>query len=152
MTKYYLAYGSNLNIDQMKKLCPYSTPIGPTLLSNYRLVFKGTDLKSFLTIEPCEGSEVPVGIFQITPFDEARLDYYEVVPTLYTKETISITYNNEEIEAIVYVMDPMYSYHLPSSLYISKCLKGYQDFKLNPEYIEKALTVTKDNIAKKLLK
>ena len=34
MSKYYLAYGSNLNIEQMKKLCPLSTPIGPTKLQN----------------------------------------------------------------------------------------------------------------------
>lgn len=152
MSKYYLAYGSNLNIEHMKKVCPYSTPIGPTILRNYRLAFKGTSFKSYLTIEPCEGSEVPVGIFKITSFDESRLDFYEVVPTLYSKETISITYNDETLEALIYIMNPMYSYNLPSSLYISNCLKGYQDFKLDPEYIENALTVTKDNIAKKLLK
>lgn len=152
MSKYYIAYGSNLNIEHMKKICPYSTPIGPIKLQNYRLVFKGTNLKSYLTIEPCEGSEVPVGIYQITSFDEARLDFYEVVPTLYSKETITVTYNDEQLEALIYIMNPMYSYNLPSSIYISNCLKGYKDFKFNPEYIENALSTTKDNIAKKLVK
>jgi hypothetical protein len=36
----YLAYGSNLNIKQMKIRCPYAKPSGTFYMPNYRLVFR----------------------------------------------------------------------------------------------------------------
>ena len=77
MKKYYLAYGSNLNLEEMKSRCPLSKPVGAAVIPNYRLVYKGVPYRSFLTIEPCEGETVPVGIYEITEKDEARLDIYE---------------------------------------------------------------------------
>ena len=33
--KYYFAYGSNCNLDQMAFRCPKATVVGPVTLSNY---------------------------------------------------------------------------------------------------------------------
>ena len=41
LKKYYLAYGSNLNLEQMKYRCPTAKPIGKMNLKDYRLVYKG---------------------------------------------------------------------------------------------------------------
>jgi len=50
--KYYLAYGSNLNLTQMKHRCPKAKPIGTINLNGYRLVYKGSaEGYSYLTIE-----------------------------------------------------------------------------------------------------
>lgn len=152
MTKYYLAYGSNLNMSEMKKRCPFSVPIGSTIIPNYRLVFRGIENISFLSIEPCEGSEVPVGVYQIFPEDEANLDLYEGVPTLYSKETIEVELYGKPLEAIVYIMNPKYSYNLPSEYYLARCLNGYTNFNFDTKVLDTALQTTKDNIAKKLVK
>ena len=152
MKKYYLAYGSNLNLDEMKSRCPFSRPVGISYINNYRLIFKGTKQVSYLTIEPCEGSIVPVGVYEITPMDEANLDFYEGVPTLYSKHNITVSLYGEEIQAIVYIMNPKYSYNLPSTTYVSRCIKGYQNFHLNHEILNIALQTTIDNIAKELVK
>lgn len=151
MTKYYLAYGSNLNIEEMKSRCPFAKLVGSTIIPNYRLAFKGTKQIAYLTIEPCEGSIVPVGIYEITEVDEANLDYYEGIPTLYSKQNIKVTLNNQEIEAIVYIMNPIYSYNIPSNRYLNRCIEGYNNFHFSIAYLKIALENTTINIAKELI-
>lgn len=152
MKKYYLAYGSNLNVEEMKKRCPFAKPVGRSVIKDYRLAYKGTKQISYLTIEPCEDSIVPVGVYEITPMDELNLDYYEGVPTLYSKEKITVQLNDQPIEAIVYIMNPIYSYNLPSNYYIERCLTGYTNFHFDKNILKQALENTIENIAKELVK
>ena len=56
-------------------------------------VFKGKNNTGFLTIEKSENSIVPLGIFEITEFDEYSLDCYEGYPTFYYKEYVDIIIN-----------------------------------------------------------
>ena len=152
MKKYYLAYGSNLNIEEMKSRCPFAKPVGATTIKDYRLVYKGTRQISYLTIEPCEGSIVPVGVYEITPTDEKNLDFYEGTPTLYSKHIITVPLYGKDIEAIVYIMNPKYSYNLPTNSYVSRCLEGYKNFNFNYKFLNIALENTINNISKKLVK
>lgn len=152
MKRYYLAYGSNLNIEEMKKRCPFAIPVGAAAIKDYRLVYKGTKRVSYLTIEPCEGSIVPVGVYEITPMDEVNLDYYEGVPTLYSKNMITVSLYGKEIEGIVYIMNPLYSYNLPSTTYLTRCAKGYEDFNIDIQHLIQAITTTQENIDKLLTK
>ena len=48
--KYYLAYGSNLNVRQMMHRCPGAKPVGKMVLEGYELLFKGSKTGSYLTI------------------------------------------------------------------------------------------------------
>ena len=43
MSKYYLAYGSNLNTRQMAHRCPTAVVVGTAVIKDYRLKFKGRD-------------------------------------------------------------------------------------------------------------
>lgn len=58
--RYYIAYGSNLNVRQMRMRCPSARIIGTSTLRDYELIFKGSKTGSYLTIEKCEGGTVPV--------------------------------------------------------------------------------------------
>ena len=42
MTKYYLAYGSNLNVSQMERRCPAARVAGVAEIKGYELLFKGS--------------------------------------------------------------------------------------------------------------
>lgn len=46
MKRYYLAYGSNLNIRQMRYRCPGAKPIGITAIPDYQLLYKGKQDRS----------------------------------------------------------------------------------------------------------
>ncbi len=58
--KLYIAYGSNLNLSQMKHRCPTARVIGTSELKDYELVFRGSGHNAVATVEPCKGSTVPV--------------------------------------------------------------------------------------------
>lgn len=88
--KYYLAYGSNLNLVQMFRRCPNARVIGHTSLPGMRLVFRGSKTGSYLTVEPGEAASVPCGVFAIQDDDELALDHYEGYPVFYQKQTLHV--------------------------------------------------------------
>ena len=51
--RYYIAYGSNLNVRQMRMRCPSARIIGTSKLNDYELLFKGSKTGSYLAIEKC---------------------------------------------------------------------------------------------------
>ncbi len=153
MKKYYLAYGSNLNIAQMILRCPTSMPISKTTLNNHQLVYKGSiNGLAYLTIEACEGSHIPLGIYEITEQDEQRLDIYEGYPTLYRKVKVNIKIQGQDKKALIYIMNPNFSYQIPSDAYQETCSQGYEDWEFDKSILDQALITTKENIAKKLTK
>ena len=83
--RYYIAYGSNLNVQQMQMRCPYAAVLGTAELDGWELLFKGSKTGSYLTIEEREGGKVPVTVWAVTETDEAALDRYEGFPSFYYK-------------------------------------------------------------------
>ena len=124
--KYYLAYGSNLNKEQMAHRCPGAVPVGAAVISDYQLVFR----RGFLTIEPKEGSEVPVGIWKITAEDEKALDRYEGFPRFYIKKDFDIGMAN--------IMAYGYPIQKPSDQYLLTVAKGYADFGFDQQPLKDA--------------
>ena len=61
--------------------CPDSKVVTTGMISDYELQFR-----QVATIEPKEGSEVPVLIWELGGQDELSLDRYEGFPHLYRKE------------------------------------------------------------------
>ena len=147
--KYYLAYGSNLNLRQMAYRCKTAKPIGSVSLDNYRLVYKGSkDNAAYLTIEECEGYSVPLGLFEVSYLDILALDRYEGYPSFYSKEYININIRNKKVKALIYVMNEEFGYHLPSDKYIQICKEGYDYFGFDKTVLDKALEDTVLNLIK----
>ena len=85
MKKFYLAYGSNLNVKQMQFRCPDARIVGTAEIPNYQLLFKGSKTGSYLTIEPKQGCIVPAAVWSVSERDELALDRYEGIPISTTK-------------------------------------------------------------------
>ena len=83
----YLAYGSNINLTQMKYRCPAAVPLMPAELKDYTLAFRGGGVA---TILPEKDSFVPCLLWSITPACEQSLDRYEGYPNLYHKEMVML--------------------------------------------------------------
>ncbi len=69
MEKLYIAYGSNLNLEQMSNRCPTAKVVGTSEIKDHKLVFRGPHAHAVATVEPCKGESVPVLVWQITPND-----------------------------------------------------------------------------------
>lgn len=138
--RYYVAYGSNLNLRQMRIRCPGARPVTTEMLKDYRLVFRGSRTGSYLTIEKARGSVVPVALFAVTEADEAALDRYEGFPRFYRKELIHLSDHPAGIkEAFVYIMNPERPYGMPSAHYLRICEEGYDDFGFDTKYLLEAM-------------
>lgn len=139
MSKYYIAYGSNLNKEQMVKRCPDAEFVGPTSIPDFYLLFRGSPGCGVATIEPREGSVVQAGIWKISRKDEQALDRYEGYPAVYHKETLDCHVDGKSMEAMVYVMDVRYDLSYPGWLYFKTIEQGYHDCYLNKKGLYEAL-------------
>ena len=138
--KLYLAYGSNLNLEQMANRCPTAKVVGNSKINGYRLLFRGAHAGAVATIEPFKGESVPVLAWEITPADEAALDRYEGWPFLYRKETIKVRLNGKTVQAMVYIMNEGRPLGQPSCYYYSTILDGYKSAGFDVEILRKATT------------
>lgn len=138
--KYYVAYGSNLNLRQMQVRCPAATLYGTSQLKNYELQFKGLPHGAYATIAPKKGSAVPVAVWEITPQDERALDRYEGYPNHYFKQNLSLRVDGKSIRAMVYIMDLRMQHGLPSTAYYRTVQEGYKDCGLDSSVLAEALS------------
>lgn len=129
----YIAYGSNMNLEQMSKRCPNAKPIGKYLLKDYKLEFWGV-----ANIIKCKGETTPVVLWEITDECERSLDRYEGYPRLYRKEYIKLNINGKEQKGMVYVMN-YGKISVPSTYYYNVIEQGYKDFDIDVKPLEKAL-------------
>jgi gamma-glutamylcyclotransferase (GGCT)/AIG2-like uncharacterized protein YtfP len=141
--KLYIAYGSNMNLEQMEHRCPGAKVVGTAILPNYRLLFRGGNGGSVATIEPYAGGSVPVLVWRITPPDEAALDIYEGFPRLYRKENIKIKLDGKTRTAMVYIMNEGRPLGQPGAFYYYTILEGYKAAGFDPAILKKA---TEDSV------
>lgn len=138
-TKTYVAYGSNMDLHQMDRRCPGASVVGTGRVPGYRLLFKGSMTGSYATIEPCEGAEVPVLLWEIDLSNEQALDRYEGFPILYQKCDVAVETENGEVVGMVYVMDPERPLGEPSESYYGVLERAYERFGFDKEILEQAL-------------
>lgn len=144
-TNLYLAYGSNLNLEQMKYRCPNSKVIGKTELKDYKLVFRGSHGGSVATVEPCKDFKVPVLIWEINDADEKSLDLYEGFPKLYRKKYFDIDFDGKNQKAMVYIMNEGRDINLPSKFYFKTIMDGYKTAKFDLKVLDDALENSRRN-------
>ncbi|MBQ3268356.1 MAG: gamma-glutamylcyclotransferase [Clostridia bacterium] len=142
--RYYIAYGSNLNVLQMRKRCPTATILGTATLKDWTLLFRGSKTGSYLTIEERAGAKVPVAIWVVEPGDEAALDVYEGYPDFYYKREFRLQYRGiltgrrRMITAFAYIMHEDRPLGIPSNFYMRTCLDGYDTFSFDRRVLLKA--------------
>lgn len=139
-TKFYIAYGSNLNIRQMAIRCPTAKAVRTAVLKNYQLVFC-----RYATIIPTPDSETPVAIWEIDSACEKALDRYEGYPDYYTKDYLDVEVNGRTVRAMIYLMNQP-AYCLPSTNYFNTVLEGYHDVGLNPQILYSAYRFSKQQV------
>lgn len=152
--RYYLAYGSNLNLTQMSRRCPTARKAGIAIIKDYRLMFKGSASGNYLTIEKAQGYFVPVGVFIVEESDENALDRYEGYPNFYYKKDFVVELkddgdNKTTINAFAYIMHEERILGAPSDEYIQRVLEGYEEFGFDARLLEEAVEYSSPKSTKK---
>ena len=137
--RYYFAYGSNCNLNQMAARCPKATVCVPVTLRNYTLIFNGV-----ASIKRRNGSVVMGLLWKITPDCERSLDRYEGYPRLYVKRNVTVfAADGSSCRAMVYVMAKEYnSPALPTDCYYNGIREGFLQNNIPVETLEAALNET----------
>jgi len=135
----YIAYGSNLNLEQMAYRCPTAKLAGKSKLKGYRLLFRGGNAKAVATIEKQKGGMVPVLVWQLEAGDEAALDRYEGCPFFYRKEYVKVRIGPEWKKAMVYIMNDGRPPGMPSRHYFDTIMQGYQTAGFDTGILEEAV-------------
>lgn len=149
--KLYFAYGSNINLDQMAARCPAARVVGPVVLEDHELLFRGNaGGNGVATIAPKPGSRVHGLLWHITPDCERSLDRYEGYPHLYSKEPVTVQdKSGQKITVMAYIMtggewwrDPA----LPSADYYGGIADGYIRNGLPVSALELSVRNARDEI------
>jgi len=151
--KYYIAYGSNLSVEQMEKRTPDAVIVGTGILHGWRLLFR-----QFATIQENENFDTPVLVWKISAQDEKNLDRYEGFPRFYRKKNLRVhvkSLNGEdlgELTAMVYIMtsravNSRFANPLPSDYYYNILDKGYETFGFDKKILEGALIEVYENFS-----
>ncbi len=130
---YYFAYGSNLNLKQMKSRCPDHKVIMIYALDNFRLVFR-----SVADVEKHHNSKVYGLIFLISAKDEKNLDTFEGVPNIYKKEYFYAKIGNNDEKVLYYKMNKE-GIGKPTNKYYNAIHEGYLQNDLDVSLLEEAL-------------
>ena len=129
----YIAYGSNINLEQMAFRCPHSRVVGTSEIKDYELEFRGV-----ATIVPKENASVPVLIWELDEQDLPTLNRYEGWPRLYRQEKMEFELDGKTFEGMAYLMN-YGEVAPPSQQYYNTILQGYRENGLDESYLQTAL-------------
>lgn len=129
----YIAYGSNINLEQMAYRCPHSKVVGTSKIKGYELEFRGV-----ATIVPKENASVPVLIWELDERDLPILNKYEGFPSFYRQEKMPFELNGKSYKGMAYLMNRG-TISPPSPQYYNTILQGYQENGLDESYLGTAL-------------
>ena len=135
----YIAYGSNLNLPQMAFRCPTAKVVGASEIKDYELLFRGGRRSSVATVEPLNGSSVPVLLWMLKEHDLQALDRYEGYSSFYRKEIFDVEFRGKTVSAMVYIMNDGHPFGSPSDYYLNTIMEGYQSAGFNTELLEQAV-------------
>jgi gamma-glutamylcyclotransferase (GGCT)/AIG2-like uncharacterized protein YtfP len=139
----YAAYGSNMDPAQMLERCPYSPAAGSGWLNGWRLTFGGEELGwdgALAMVVPDPDSQVFVALYDISPLDHPKLDYWEGAEEgLYKKIKLRVSTLDGEVLAWVYLLDA-YEGGLPSARYLGLIAEAAQAAGAPDEYVQELLS------------
>lgn len=141
----YFAYGSNMDIQQMRMRCPGAEVVGIGVLVDQALCFSRHSVSrdcGVASITPRPGGEVLGVVYRLSAGDLARLDSYEDFVTGRAAELNS--YNRMEIEVLVdgrpcvaqtYVAVTQDGAFRPNAAYLRHLLDGASLHGFPPDYV-----------------
>jgi len=119
----YFAYGMNTNSQGMAHRCPAAVSFGRATLEGHRFRFSGP-----ADVQVDRHSDVEGVLWDITEQCLAALDALEGYPFYYNRKWARVWFEGQEIQALVYFMQPGNRNAPPSSGYFATVLEGYEEF------------------------
>ena len=131
--RFYFAYGSNMNKEQMYIRCPQSKAVAVAKFPGHKFLINS---RGVATIIPNKLFSVYGIIWVLSHDDEANLDFHEnVKKEIYYKKNINVEIENQQISSLTYIANDIIS-GIPREGYLEKVIKGAQLFKAHQEWFQ----------------
>lgn len=142
----YFAYGSNLNIKQMKTRCPSAEIYGKGYLKEYELIFPRKHRNwpaGVASVGNNKEKTVEGVIYQVSDEDLLKLDEAENLKAEeYFRNELIIETEQASINAWVYIANPMEEApYLPDNSYMDRIISGAKQHSLSDAYIRSLIEI-----------
>ncbi|MBI3994241.1 MAG: gamma-glutamylcyclotransferase [Candidatus Lambdaproteobacteria bacterium] len=138
----YFAYGSNLNLQQMRERCPGAQHLMRAVLPGFRLAFvwqsKRWNGAGVASILPDPAASVPGLLYEMTEDDVARLHGFEGVPNAYYPHAIEVVRGDGLTVPAYTYRHAQHSANPPAKGYFDIIWRGYRHFGLGEETLFQA--------------
>jgi gamma-glutamylcyclotransferase (GGCT)/AIG2-like uncharacterized protein YtfP len=125
----YFAYGSNLDLAQMRRRCPTAVRLGRAMLPNHRLSFAGHSAAwggGVANVVRANRAKVEGVLYLLTERDVRQLDRCEGVPAIYDRVVKTVVDHSRRRRVHVYRLDPELAEEtLPSMPYFELICAAY---------------------------
>jgi cation transport regulator ChaC len=147
LSDWYFAYGSNMNLAQIRSRCSRPVVVAIARLADHRLTFYGhteTWDGAMETVEPTPGYEVWGVIFQLSRLDWERLDEWQGARLdgagQYFHFPVTVTdMDGQDHNVRIYKKDVQGEPRDPSHEYLEHIAHGAAENGLPPHYVEALL-------------
>lgn len=137
----YFAYASNLSKEYMMSRCPEAMAIKRVVLKDHKLTFN-----QLADIIHVDGEKTFGALYLISKQELDGLDKLEGYPDLYDRMEVEVEDDNgNKYNAIAYTMVEK-DLEMPPEHYYNLLLKGYEDWELPLEYLNKAVNIQQGDI------
>lgn len=147
-TFYYLAYGSNLLLVEIRRSCPRATRKCVVKLPDYALTFPRKSINrncGVASIEARRGNDVWGGVYEIPESERQELEKREGFRSnrpsssnSYAPQDVIVFVDGDlakPLNAITFVANPQANPPLPSNDYKNLIIAGAREWNLRAEYI-----------------
>lgn len=136
---FFLSYGTDMNLEYMKRRCEDAVILGTTTIEGYRLAFRRSRSSYYASLDHREGARTPAMLWALTPKDMQALELYEGVPHCYRKREVSVRYHDTTIKATVFLLPESNPMGPPTAKYEQLIRKSYDYLGFDPSGLEEAL-------------
>lgn len=140
----FFAYGSNMNMQQLKRRCFNPVRVAAAFLADHRLHFYGHSLEwdsgMETAVKEC-GSQLWGALFDLSDLDWERLDLwqdarFDGTGRCFHYPVVVHDLQGKRYEACMYKLDVLDRESAPSAEYLEHILEGARQNNLPPSYVE----------------
>lgn len=143
---FYFAYGSNMNVAQMKRWCPASRLLKTVLLEGFRFVYDGFSVPwdgAVGNIVKTEGEGVWGALYEITESDRRTLDAFEGYPRTYDRRDVEVKDRDGNVHRAMTYFRTGRAMGKPHPDYEKVVLDGAKECALPEDYVDRNLRVVR---------
>lgn len=137
----YFAYGSNLDLGQMRARCAGARPCGVARLHDHELAFTGYSARwgsAVATVVPAPGASVRGLVYELNAEDLAALDDFEGHPHVYARVARPVTLRSGVSRVVEVYTRAVELRGRPEGAYLEVMARAYRELGFDAEVLRRA--------------